>query len=335
MNIKKIGLTALAASLVSVSSATAGEMSVSGAASITVENYSGVLRDAGVAYSMADSATLSGSGELDNGLTVSLSFELEGGSDAQNSFDDQSISISSEDLGTLVFAKNGGSSAVSAIDATAAGDVFDTFDTKVGVGAGGTASSAETATSTGDAAMLTTAAGNNSFMYTLPSLVDGLSVSASYSPQGSNDESSSAFAGTYTGVEGLSISYGIGTNDSAAGTGNNADVTSMKASYAFGPVTVAYSDHEYDSNTNTRDQDVSSISIAYTVSDEISITYGTEDFSTGEASTVDAEYSKISVAYTSGGMTITAVASEGENISYSTAAAEDVDYWGLTAAFAF
>ena len=334
MNIKKIGLTALAASLVSVSSATAGEMSVSGAASITVENYSGVLRNAGVAYSMADSATLSGSGELDNGLTVSLSMELEGGSDAVNSFDSQSITIASEDLGTLVFAKNGGSSAVSAIDATAAGDVFDTFDTKVGVG-GGTATTAETATATGDAAMLTTQAGNNSFMYTLPALVDGLSVSASYSPQGSNDESSSAFAGTYTGVEGLSISYGVGDNNAAAGTASNADVTSMKASYAFGPVTVAYSDHEFDSATATRDQDVESMSIAYTVSDEISITYGTEEFSTGEASTVDAEYSKISVAYTSGGMTITAVAAEGENISYSTAAAEDVDYWGLTAAFAF
>ena len=183
--------------------------------------------------------------------------------------------------------------------------------------------------------MLTTAAGDNSFMYTLPSLVDGLSVSASYSPQGSNDESSSAFAGTYTGVEGLSISYGVGDNNAAAGTASNADVTSMKASYAFGPVTVAYSDHEFDSNTATRDQDVESMSIAYTVSDEISITYGTEEFSTGEASTVDAEYSKISVAYTSGGMTLTAVAAEGENISYSTAAAEDVDYWGLTAAFAF
>ena len=336
MNIKKIGLTALAASLVSTSSAFAGELSASGAASITVENYSGVLRDAGVAYSMADSVILSGSGELDNGLTVSMSFELDSDNQStSSSYDNESVTISSEELGTLVFAGHGGSSAVSAIDATAAGDVFDTFDTKVGVGAGGTASSAETATSTGDAAMLTTAAGDNSFMYTLPSLVDGLSVSASYSPQGSNDESSSAFAGTYTGVEGLSISYGIGTNDSAAGTGNNADVTTMKASYAFGPVTVAYSEHEFDSNTATRDQDVESMSIAYTVSDEISITYGTEEFSTGEASTVDAEYSKISVAYTSGGMTLTAVAAEGENISYSTAAAEDVDYWGLTAAFAF
>ena len=332
MNIKKIGMTALAASLVSTSSAFAGELSASGAASITVENYSGVLRNAGVAYSMADSVILSGSGELDNGLTVSMSFELEGGGDANNSFDDMSTTISSETLGTLVFSAHGGSSAVSAIDATAAGDVYDTFDTKVG---GDTASTAETASATGDAAMLTTQAGDNSIMYTLPSLVDGLSVSASYAPQGTGDESSSSFAGTYTGVEGLSISYGVGDNNSNEGTALNADVTTMKASYAFGPVTVAMSSHDFDSNTNTRDQDVDSMSIAYTVSDEISITYGTEEFSTGQASSVDAEYSKISVAYTSGGMTITAVAAEGDNISYSTAAAEDVDYWGLTAAFAF
>jgi len=39
-NFKKIGLTALAASLVSVSSH-AGELTATGAASITVENYSG------------------------------------------------------------------------------------------------------------------------------------------------------------------------------------------------------------------------------------------------------------------------------------------------------
>ena len=39
MNIKKIGMTALAASLVSVS-ASAGELSVSGSASINAEGYS-------------------------------------------------------------------------------------------------------------------------------------------------------------------------------------------------------------------------------------------------------------------------------------------------------
>ena len=331
MNIKKIGLTALAASLVSVS-ATAGEITASGAASMTIENYSGENRDGGVAYSMADSVTISGSGELDNGITASVSFELDSDNPGTSSYDNKSVTISSESLGTLTLAGHGGSSAVSAIDATAAGDVFDTFDTKVG---GATASTAETATAAGDAAMLTSPGGGNTMLYTLPSFVDGLSVSASYTPQGSNAASSSAFGGTYTGVEGLSISYGVGSNDGSAGTANNADVTTMKATYAYGPVTFGYSDHEFDSNTATRDQDVSSISIAYTVSDEISITYGEEDFSSGEASSVDAEYSKISVAYTTGGMTLTAVAAEGENISYGTSVNEDVDYVGLTAAFAF
>ena len=332
MNIKKIGLTALAASLVSVS-AHAGAITASGAASMTVENYTGENRDGGVAYSMADSVTLSGSGELDNGITASVSFELDSDNPGTSSYDNKSVTISSDSLGTLTLAGHGGSSAVSAMDATAAGDVFDTFDTKVGGQA--TASTAENASVTGDAAMLTTAAGNNSFMYTLPSVIDGAAITASFSPRGTNDNSSSAFAVTYTGVEGLSVSYGVGTNNSAAGTAFDADVTSMKASYAFGSFTVAISDHEFDSNTATRDQDVSSFSVAYTISDELSITYGEEDFSTGEASSVDAEYTKISAAYTSGGMTLTLVAAEGENISYGTSVNEDVDYVGLTAAFAF
>jgi len=331
MNIKKIGLTALAASLVSTSASFAGELTASGAASITVENYSVVTRNAGVAYSMADSVNLTGSTELDNGLTVSMAFELEGGGDAVNSFDDHSLTIASDGLGTLKFSGNGGSSAVSAIDATAAGDIFDTFDTKVG---GATASVAETATAAGDAAMLTSPGGNNTFLYTLPEMMEGLSLSASYTPQGSNAESSQAFGGTFTGVEGLTVSYGIGTNDGAAGTANNADVTTAKATYVVGPVTLGYSNHEFDSATATRDQDTTSYSIAYTVTDGISVTYGTETIDSGEQ-TVDAEYSKISLAYTSGGMTVTAVSAEGENISYTTNANEDVDYWGLTVAFAF
>ena len=40
MNIKKIGLTALAASLVSVSAANAGSLSMSGAASVGIGGYS-------------------------------------------------------------------------------------------------------------------------------------------------------------------------------------------------------------------------------------------------------------------------------------------------------
>ena len=141
MNIKKIGLTALAASLVSTS-AFAGELTASGSASITVENYSGLQVNTGKAFSMADSVVLSGSTELDNGMTVSMSFELDASSaDVVGSYDDHSVTISSDSLGTFKFSGNGGSSAVSAIDATAAGDIFDTFDGQIG--------NAETATATG------------------------------------------------------------------------------------------------------------------------------------------------------------------------------------------
>ena len=332
MNIKKIGMTALAASLVSTS-VFAGELTASGSAAITIENYTGERINSGKGYSMADSVVLSGSTELDNGMTVSMSFELDGGADVTSgSYDDHSVTISSDALGTFKYSGNGGSSAVSALDATAAGDIWDTFDTQVVEAS----AIAESTTVAGNAAMLSTAGGNNTMMYTLPSVVDGLSVSASYTPQGSaSTESSQAYGLTYTGVEGLTVHYGAGTNDAGATTAK-ADVTTMKATYAYGPITVGYSDHEFDSATATRDQDVKSYSIAYTVSDAISVSYGTDELSSNEATTaVDAEYSKLSASYTAGGMTISATTAEASNISYTTATREDRDYWSLGLSFAF
>jgi len=281
---------------------------------------------------MADSVVLSGSTELDNGMTVSMSFELDEGDVGDGSYDDHSVSISSDTLGTVKFSANGGSSAVSAMDATAAGDIFDNFDAATTVGS---PNAAETSTAAGNAAMLTSPGGNNSIFYTAPELMEGLALTASYKPKAADAESDSAFGVAFTGVEGLTVNYAIGTNDGAAGTANNADVTSMKASYAVGPVTIAVSDHSYDSASATRDQDTRSYSVAYTVTDSISISYGTEELSSGEASTVDAEYTQISASYTSGGMTITAKTQEAENISYGTGSTEDQDYWGLTLAFAF
>ena len=172
MNIKKIGLTALAASLVSVS-AHAGEMSVSGGASMNTEGYSGENLNAGTTFSMGNQLTFSGSGELDNGLNVSLSFVLDQGDDtavASGPFDSHSVTVSSDSMGTLTLAGEGGSSATSSIDGTAAGDIWDTFDgsrgnvTAVAVSAGGGV--------------------DNNLFYTLPSVMDGLSVFANYNPQG-------------------------------------------------------------------------------------------------------------------------------------------------------
>ena len=335
MNIKKIGMTALAASLVSTS-VFAGELAVTGSASVTVENYSGEQVNAGKGFSMGNDINFNGSAELDNGMTVAVHYQLdEGDNSAAGSgasvWDNHSVTVSSDALGTLVFAGHGGSTALSQFDTTAAGDIHDNFDGQINGAAG-----VQTATATGDAVVQSTAGGNNILLYTLPSIVDGLGISASYTPQGASDEASTAYGLTYSGVEGLTVSYAIGENNAAAGTVNNADVTTMKASYAYGPITVAYSDHEFDSTTAANDQDTTSYSVSYTVSDSISVTYGNEEIAMpGVAGDVDAEFSKLSVAYTAGGMTISASQQEAENISYSTTATEDQDYWSLGLSFAF
>ena len=171
MNIKKIGMTALAASLVSTS-VFAGDLAVTGSASITVENYSGEQVNSGKAFSMANEVNFNGSGELDNGMTVAVHFQLDEGTNsgasataANNLFDNHSVTVSSDALGTLVFAGHGGSTALSQFDTTAAGDIHDNFDGQIGT--------AQTATATGDAVVQSTAGGNNILLYTLPSIVDG------------------------------------------------------------------------------------------------------------------------------------------------------------------
>jgi len=329
MNIKKIGLTALAASLVSVS-ANAGELSVSGSASINTSGYSAPAAtglNGGSTFSMGNAITLSGSGELDNGMTVTLSYQLDEGANkdatATSLFDDHSVTVSSDAMGTLVFSGHGGSSAASSVNTTAAGDIYDTFDGAIGsLGVTGVAISESSA-------------GNNSFFYTTPSVMDGVAIFASYSPQVAStaqSEGSVGYGVTYTGVEGLTASFA--TNDINGGsTGADGDVDVMALSYVMGSITAKWSNNDYDIGTAASDQETEAFSVAYTVSDNLSVTYGVETIS--QTSLTDAEYSKISTSYTSGGMTISASMQEGDNIDQTTAANEDVEYWSLGLSFAF
>jgi outer membrane protein OmpU len=317
MNIKKIGLSALAGSLVAFS-ANAGEMSVAGSASIAMEHTNGGFGNSGKTFSMGNQLTFSGSGELDNGLNVSLSFILDqadneidvdtDGSEAP--FDSHSVTVSSDGLGSLTFAGEGGSSATSALDGTAAGDIWDNFD------------------GTGDITPTGVGSGINMFNYALPTIADGLAVNVSYLPTGSAAQSAVGYSATYSGVDGLSVSYGAGD-----GTDDTTDATAMKASYAYGPVTVAWSNYEYDASGTSNDNETSSFKLSYTVSDEISISYGEETIEEGTSS--DVETKGITASYTAGGMTISASSQEIENSAGTTAATEDRERWALSASFAF
>lgn len=323
MNIKKIGMTALAASLVSVS-AHASELGVSGTASINAEGYSGEGLNAGTTFSMGNAIVFSGSGELDNGLTVSLSYELDEGSKSGNTdaaFDNHSVTVSSDAMGTLKFSGHGGSTATNKF-ATAAGNVWDTFD-----GTRGMVSALGQATA---------GAGNDAFEYTLPSVMDGVEVFASYTPQGATgiDGGATGFGATFSGVEGLSASYAI-TDINGTTTGNSGEASAAVISYAMGPITATVSEHEYDVGTASDDEETSSWALSYTLTDEMSITYGTETIDGDVASTADQEYTVMSASYTAGGMTISASMKDAENVAEGTATNQDFEYWSLGASFAF
>ena len=324
-NFKKIGLTALAASLVSVS-ANAGSMSVAGSAKLNVEGFSGEELNAGKGYTMGNQLTFSGSGELDNGLTVSLSFVQDNG---ESTFDSHSLTISSDTMGTLKFNGEGGTTAANNIDGSAAGDIWDAFD-------GLTNASGQTGNSLATTEAVTATAGDNAFMYTAPEVMDGLTLVGSYAPQASTSETRSSGTGlglNYTGIDGLTINYARAdiVNSTKALSG---DSTVMKASYAYGPVTLTYSNMEGDLDTADKDYELTSYAVSYTVSDELSVTYGMED-AEQEGATADAEYEKLSLSYVTGGMTISAAMMEAENADFTTDSHADYEKWTLGASFAF
>ena len=311
---KKIGLTALASSLV-VSSAVAGEMSVSGGASIGLKNTS--KTSTGKSWTMGNQLTFTGSGELDNGMTVSTSFVIGQADDsttttnARDPFDSHSVTISSDSMGTLVFAGEGGSSANSAIDTTAAGDLWNN--------------------GSGIAGPIAPNAGDNSLFYTLPSVMDDVSITASYSPGRAGQDSATAFGIGYTGVEGLSLNVARGDKDTI---GSEAEVTTMKASYAIGSITLGYSVNDAETDAAGGDEELTSMNIAYTVSDNMSVSYGVESFE-NEGSANDEEMEGFGVSYTTGGVTLSANQYNAENVGGIAGTAGEKEIWALSASFAF
>ena len=87
-NLRKIGLSALAGSLVSFS-AGAAEMSVSGGAAIYFDDTNRGKATRGNGFYMGDSLNFSASGETDNGISVTVKYEL----DNSGTLDDHSITL--------------------------------------------------------------------------------------------------------------------------------------------------------------------------------------------------------------------------------------------------
>jgi outer membrane protein OmpU len=327
MNIKKIGLTALAGSLVATS-AYAGTLSVSGSAGITMSGND--TPNVGNNFSMTDGVTFTGSGEMDNGMTVTVTYELDDANTNGGAMDDRLLKIDTNSFGTITFGGHGASNAMGAVDdvtPTAYGEAFDIL------GTANAGTSATTGTSIFNA--IGSASSNNMFHYSSGDLVDGFKITASYVPaDGTTEvESSTDFAVEYTGMEGLTVGYAAGEDNAEGGT-NNTDNTTMYIKYAYGPVTVGYQESEKDANAATNDDDFEAMGITYQVSDDLTIGYNESSYNDGNKAS-DQENSNLSATYTMGSMTLSVAFAEEKNRGGSTQLADDVKGYAIDLGFAF
>ena len=111
-NIKKLGLTALAGSLVAVS-AHAGEMSVSGSAIATYKT--GGSDDSANTLGANTNITFSGSGELDNGYTVDTFVVYK---DDVSALSSSALTVTMGSMGTIGVSTGGGFNINGAYDET-------------------------------------------------------------------------------------------------------------------------------------------------------------------------------------------------------------------------
>jgi outer membrane protein OmpU len=309
-NFKKIGVSALAGSLIAFS-ANALDMSVSGGASLTFGDYGGDVTNN--AWSSGDGLTFSATGETDGGLTITSSIVLDNGTN-----DDQSISIASDGMGTITFHALDGGSALSSVD-----DVMPTAYEEPWFGV-------TTPTKIDGKAYA------GLFQYTSPT-VAGATLTATYNQADTtnSDESLTSYAIAYSPemVEGLSVGYAVQDDDSGAATTHVSEDT-MYVKYVYGPVTVGYQKSEADNATAASSVDSTGMAISYAISDSLSVSYGEHTAETpNDATDTDQEATAISASYTSGGMTISATAGSVDNIGNT--ATNDADTYEISMSFAF
>ncbi len=309
--LKKIGLTALAGSLVA-GAVNAADMSVSGSAAITLSGGDSNATT-GNGFTMGDSLTFSASGDV-NDIGITLSYELDGQGAATDTFDDHSISLDFGDAGTLVFAGHGGSSAMSARDDVMPIAYEEPWDVVTGA----------------DAGIINGASGENMFTYTY-NHDSGFTVVAAYlnASDSQSDVSYSDFAVEYTGVDGLRLGYAAG--DVEVVTNTKTEENTMFATYALDAFTIGVQVSESDSNAANGDTESTGVGVSYQVNEDLTVSYGqhTIEYATGD----DQESAGVGISYTMGSMSISGSMNSVDNIANTTT--DDREAYEVGVSFSF
>jgi outer membrane protein OmpU len=308
-NLKKIGLTALAGALVSVS-ANAADLSVTGGASINF--YGEEAKDSGNGWTMSDVITFAATQEMDNGVIVSVKHTLD-----DNTVDGRSMTIDMGDNGTLVFSGIDGSSVLGSKD--------DTTPT-AGEEAWGDV--------TGATAALGGASNNDMFHYSNSSLIDGLTLAAAYVPSelATEEESSFDYGAEFTTDGGITVGVAMGENNADADASIDTTILygNMVVADSF---TIGATISEADSETANADVDFQAFGISFAATEELSLSINTSSHDYENTANQDQDALGVSVSYVMGSMTFTANHNTVDNIAGT--GADDRSGYNLNLAFAF
>ena len=324
-NIKKIGLTALAGSLVATS-AFAGAMDVTGSASVKFQSEH-ESEHTGNNYSMGQTLNFSGSGEMDNGMTISYGYLM-----TNASLSSSTLKLDMGDMGQLNFNEGSNLSGIGAYR-----DKMPTAGEQVWDDMGGEAN--------GHATFPTN--GTIGYNGNLGDLVD---VSVSYNK---NSSSTAVVAGTGT-TDTRTITTNTGSSSSIVISGSPADGATLfygqaeeagttkengtdkwtaGVTYAVGATTFGVQQTSVDSATANADADRLHIAASYQVNDDLAISYGMSTVEFEQSSKVDQEDSGFSISYTMGSMSLVGSWLESDNVS-GTSATDD-SHTEIALSFAF
>ena len=315
-NLKKVGLTALAGTLATITAVQA-EVSVSGKAQMEYEtkshDTSATNERSSDLFDQNHSITFSASGEMDNGMTASWKHTHSG-----DGVFSSLVTLDMGDMGSIYMDQgNAGRQGITTIQdkvPNAGEQVWD--DT-------GSASADHGTVAQG----IANTGGPNVLGYKVTSGMMTLSAGAAYS-NGTETSVAVTFADL---IEGLTIGAGTGNNTNVDLITDD-DIDTYFATYTMGSITVGAQKTSVDAESATSDIERNSMGISMAVNENLSVSYGVSDTEFDEF-TKDEENEGVSASYTAGGMTLGIVHNKKDNENGTDQLDRSVTELKLTLAF--
>jgi outer membrane protein OmpU len=334
--ITKLGVSALCGSLAAISSANAGELTVTGGVDMSWISKDDVAT--GNPIGMGSNLTFSGSGELDNGWGVALSVAM----DNQDAYSNTNVTVTVPSIGAIQVSQGVSGTGIDRIDDVTPNVWEEAY--AVGVGSGIDTIGGTSAGTTIEYTPNMTPAGLTARIAYSPDVGgSGAADKASavnYSRQNSGYDITVAASEELHGVAGLSISAGISSieqDSTVANYDSDHEEETLAITYAMGGFTVGYQWSETDTGASTNEKEYTNdgYGITFNVNDDLSIGYNHyESEQVASDATTTAEATSYQAAYTMGGATIRLARGTVDNANYD-ATAKDKEATMLSVSLAF